>query len=625
MDTTPHKIIFRNGQCPGDLAMLAYAIKSLHESHPNRFITDVRSPCPEIFEGNKFITHLNDNEATHIDIGYTDAISNSNQKPYHFVIGFLKQMERLLQLKITPANFNGFIDIRDEEKRWYSAIYEIVGKDVPYWIIDAGYKKDYTAKKWDHERFQKIVDSCPDVQFVQIGVDNPHHVHKPLIGNNLINLIGKTDLRQLIRLIWNAYGVITPVSMPMVLAYGIPAHPRFKRLSRACIVIAGGREPNHWQQGPNQQYLHTCGMLSCCDYGGCWKSRVVPLGDGDNKDQSLCINPVKLPSGDTIAKCMDMISAEEVITLVRKYMDNLNISPINKPAEPKQISDKQIKKEITLNVVHGIGDIFWVYQKFAPHVDRINFNLMTTVSNDDSNHHFQTRAVPFVRLFPKVGDVGTVLVTPERYQSTMRGLFNMDDVLQRSVADYACNNALENGIRIEAIDPNYAIESVVQLPEDELQTPSKYIVVYVSKTTMFSNAIEYGVWDVNKWVEFIDHIRGRCDLPIIMIGADYDKSALDSIKDKLGAGSINELYIDLPARKVVNLLRKATYFIGHQSGLNIIADNLGTPQTMLYMKHYENMLYTWCRTDDKSRFKAALFTIAPSEVADLTLSRIAYR
>ncbi len=147
-----------------------------------------------------------------------------------------------------------------------------------------------------------------------------------LEGDNVINLVGKTDLRQLIRLIYNAFGVVTPVSVPMVMAYATPAHPRFKRRSRACVVLAGGREPNHWQQAPNQQFLHTCGMLDCCDHGGCWKSRVVPLGDGDAKDRDLCFYPVTLKSGQSIARCMDMISVDEVCLAIRKYANSLDFN-----------------------------------------------------------------------------------------------------------------------------------------------------------------------------------------------------------------------------------------------------------------------------------------------------------
>ena len=64
-------------------------------------------------------------------------------------------------------------------------------------------------------------------------------------------------------------------------------------------------------------------MLDCCDLGGCWKSRVVPLQDGDIKDSSLCIYPVALETGQYIPKCMDMIAVEDVCLQISRWMENL--------------------------------------------------------------------------------------------------------------------------------------------------------------------------------------------------------------------------------------------------------------------------------------------------------------
>lgn len=319
------KVILRNFQSPGDILMLTAAVRDLKLSHPN-IMVDVRTHCPQIWENNPYLTSLNENDkdVEIYDVGYP-LIHESNEGPYHFIHGFRLDIEDKLNVKIKPTKLKGDIHISDIEKKWYSAIYEKLQKDVPYWVINAGYKKDFTCKQWDFDRYQKIIDSFPKIQFVQIGLIHPFHVHPRLKGNNLISLIGQTDNRQLIRLIYNSFGVITPCSYPMVLAYSIPSHPRFKRKSRACIVIGGGREPNHWQQAPNQHFLHTCGMLDCCDSGGCWNSRVVPVGDGDEKDKNnLCLHPKKLQNGQIISKCMDMISTEEVINLINKYMENLN-------------------------------------------------------------------------------------------------------------------------------------------------------------------------------------------------------------------------------------------------------------------------------------------------------------
>lgn len=46
----------------------------------------------------------------------------------------------------------------------------------------------------------------------------------------------------------------------------------------------------------------------------------MPLGDGDEKDNSLCLYPVKAASGAVIPKCLEMISAEEVIHAVEMYL-----------------------------------------------------------------------------------------------------------------------------------------------------------------------------------------------------------------------------------------------------------------------------------------------------------------
>jgi hypothetical protein len=317
------KLVFSNHQSPGDVCMLAYAVKCLHESHPGRFVTDYRGTAREIFAYSPYITELNDadGEVEVLNLEYP-LIHKSNEYPVHFMHAFVDDLETKLGIRLALSKFQGFLPIGEEEKHWYSAVHEIRGDDPPFWVINAGHKRDFTAKQWEFARFQEIVDRFPETVFVQVGA--AEHCHPLLTGENLINLVGKTDTRQLIRLVYNAFGVITPVSFPMHLAYGLPAHPRYRRKSRAAIVLSGGREPSHWQFGPNLQFLHTCGMLPCCDNGGCWRSRVVPLGDGDEKDESLCELPTTTASGQVIARCMAMISVDEVCSKIEMFNASLD-------------------------------------------------------------------------------------------------------------------------------------------------------------------------------------------------------------------------------------------------------------------------------------------------------------
>jgi hypothetical protein len=82
------------------------------------------------------------------------------------------------------------------------------------------------------------------------------------------------------------------------------------------VVIAGGREPPHWEAYPHHQFIHTVGSLPCCDDGGCWKSRTRRLGDGQAGDlpENLCLDV----RGDLPA-CMDLITAADVAGRIELY------------------------------------------------------------------------------------------------------------------------------------------------------------------------------------------------------------------------------------------------------------------------------------------------------------------
>lgn len=322
----PKKLILQNHQSPGDLVMLLYAITSLHETYPGEYLTDVRVSVPDIFELNPLITKIadDDTDATKIRMEYPQ-VHESNAKPVRFTTAFAAFLAEHIGRPITPTKFAGVLPISPEEHAWYSAVHEKIGRDVPYWVLNAGHKYDFTAKTWSFQRYQELVACLSDVLFIQVGAKE--HNHPKLEGRNVISFVGQTNTRQLIRLVYNSFGVISPVSFPAHLSYAIPPHPRFKRRSRASIVIAGGREPAHWEQGPNQHFLHTCGMLPCCDHGGCWKSRVVALKDNDSQNNSLCVAPVQQPDGQWIAKCMEMIEVDDVAKIVTRYMQNLEYEP----------------------------------------------------------------------------------------------------------------------------------------------------------------------------------------------------------------------------------------------------------------------------------------------------------
>lgn len=307
------RLILQNFQSPGDIVILTAAVRDLHLCYPGEFQTDIHTPCPHLWENNPYVTPLKpcQSDVETIDCQYP-LIHRSNQAPYHFLHGFIDFLNERLGLQIKPTAFKGDMHISEREKSWISQVHEITREDIPFWIVTSGGKFDYTIKWWDHRRYQEVVDYFRGkILFVQVG--ETKHYHPPLEG--AIDLRGKTDLRQLVRLVYHSQGVLGPVSLPMHLAAAVEVKPGMPK-NRPCVVVAGGREPPHWEAYPHHQFIHTIGALRCCDNGGCWKSRTVPLGDGDEKDHpgNLCVDVV-----NGLPRCMDMISPAEVIRRVQMY------------------------------------------------------------------------------------------------------------------------------------------------------------------------------------------------------------------------------------------------------------------------------------------------------------------
>jgi len=316
------KVLFKNYQSPGDIVMLSAAIRDLKLSHPDIEI-GLDCSCKQIFENNPYLVPHGSMKKGDPGVEFYKAeyplIHESNEGQYHFIHGFRKWMEDHLDLKIKATKMKGDIHLSEEERGWMSQIEEM-GCEDRFWIINAGIKYDFTAKAYDPRDYQKIVDHFKGkITFVQIG--QKEHWHPPL--KNVINLIGRTNLRQLIRLVYHSIGVLCPITLLMHLSSAVES--KHGLLTRPCVCIAGGREPNQWEAMPGHQFLHR--MLSCCDLGGCWKSRASLVGDGDEKDEKdLCINPIEIDyqfkdNKMKIPKCMKLIRPEDVIRAIETYYE----------------------------------------------------------------------------------------------------------------------------------------------------------------------------------------------------------------------------------------------------------------------------------------------------------------
>lgn len=314
--------------------MLTAAVRDLHHWYPGQFATDVRTVCPELWENNPHLTSLSekDPEAEQIDCAYP-LIDRCNETPYHCLHGFIEFLNARLNLSIKPTVFRGDIQLSDKERTWYSQVREVTGEDTPFWIVSAGGKYDLTIKWWQTERYQEVVDHFRGkLQFVQVG-EYGHH-HPKLEG--VIDLRGQTSLRELVRLVYHSQGVLCSVTALMHLAAAVEAK-RGQPANRPCVVVAGGREPVHWEAYPDHQFIHTTGALRCCSDGGCWKDRTRPLRDGDKRDrpEHLCVDVVR-----GLPRCMEMIAPVEVERRIELYFNGGAIDylrPRQRPAAERGI------------------------------------------------------------------------------------------------------------------------------------------------------------------------------------------------------------------------------------------------------------------------------------------------
>ena len=134
----------------------------------------------------------------------------------------------------------------------------------------------------------------------------------------------------------------------MHLAAAVPTKAGYARL-RPCVVVAGGREPPHWESYPGHQFIHTIGMLPCCETGGCWRAKTVPLkraktvplDKGDKKDspESLCKSVVD----NRLPRCMDMITAADVIHRMEGYFNGGTARYLT-PEEVSKVREARIWK-----------------------------------------------------------------------------------------------------------------------------------------------------------------------------------------------------------------------------------------------------------------------------------------
>jgi hypothetical protein len=309
VDSSP--LILKNPLSPGDVLCMTAAVYSLHQRHPGKYLTAVDSSVPSLWDFNPDVIPLKrayELKAREIHTHYP-LIQHCNQRAVHVLQGYCDFLTQTLGVEVPLLTNRPHLYLDDEELTWMNQVEEVTKRPTKFWLLNAGRKEDFTTKFWGTQNFQEVVDRLRGrVLFVQVGAREHYH---PVL-RNVIDLTGKTDMRQLIRLAYHAQGALGGVTFLQHLCAA---------WQKPYVSILGGREPSQWNQYPLQSTLSTVGALSCCRTEACWRSRTVALNDGGEQDQSLCEQPVY--GGEPIPRCMALIRAEEVAETVLRYVEGL--------------------------------------------------------------------------------------------------------------------------------------------------------------------------------------------------------------------------------------------------------------------------------------------------------------
>lgn len=335
MNGIKERIVIVNSLSPGDILIMTCAIRSLQQAYPGRFEVDVRSPCNEIFMHSPYIHPVYpknprdeqaiieklkadlDHPPIELDdikylIAHYPEIHRSGMTGSHFSDGHRMFLSKQLNLPIPATGMQPDLFFSDAELALPNPVAKFAKYSGRYWVLNAGIKNDYTLKWYNH--YQEVVDLLQGkIQFVQTG--DLSHNHPPLKG--VIDMRGKTNLRGFFRTCRDADGIVSCVSMPMVVAAA---------LKKPCVVVAGAREGVRWQLNPDHQFLFRNGVMSCADYDGCWKSR-----------KEDCVN--KHPSGEPM--CMELIAPQEIVRAIELYYLGGRLPPLTGVAIENKVDTLQ--------------------------------------------------------------------------------------------------------------------------------------------------------------------------------------------------------------------------------------------------------------------------------------------
>ena len=167
---------------------------------------------------------------------------------------------------------------------------ELTGIEIPFWIVATSEQGRRTAKAWGRRSYQQVVDHFRGrIQFVQVARNG--NCQRPLAF--VLDLCGRTELRQLIRLVYHAQGVLCPVGALTDLAAAVAVRPGGGE-DRPCISVGAGSWLALWRYAFQGKGLERDSAAPCWPSPKCASLMSSSLGGG-GRDRGLASGPQSTP------------------------------------------------------------------------------------------------------------------------------------------------------------------------------------------------------------------------------------------------------------------------------------------------------------------------------------------
>ena len=286
-------VILRTNDHLGDVVILTNVIHNLKKSFPDiNFCVDAREKYLDVFENNPYISWFDKSVADFciecVYAPYSQKTANAGSCIRAFNINAFEKM------RIITGHNRFSIDILTPE----FFIKTNDNKYGDYCVINANCQKCSETKAYPY--YQDVIDSRPDIKFIQIGGAEERDITSDLRG--VIDVRGKTTVKELIELVSHAKWVISP---PSAVVHVASAFPNVKT-----IVLSGAREPVELTKYPNTTHL-----TSVCPDGwnrnkGCMKFFMRPV------DLRTCTR-AHMEKGRKYPQCMCEIKKDDICALLK--------------------------------------------------------------------------------------------------------------------------------------------------------------------------------------------------------------------------------------------------------------------------------------------------------------------